>query len=570
MPSSASRCHPFHILLIGHPTYTPDDSLWKTCRELREAGNAVEILDPVRHAELLLGDGSPNPAMLGKFNERFAPDYVAYQGEQTSDILGALASQEHANAKGRDGDAAARAESQERPRHFLVCGYVGCLNFGDELLFSLICDRLSERYPGSFVTLIGYEPDVSLRMHGVASLLAFDKADIDAELGDASALIFMGGMMFDAPFEQNTCGRIDMFLNPNSEIAGQAALTELAYINDVPTVYLGFGAGPLENPDARRIVKLASLTRPHYLVRDDATRCLLLESGVDASLISRKTDLAYSLPSAKAFPQTAGLLSDKGVAPGEYVVVSLRDHASADAGFVANVTAALDTFFERHAMRIVFLDLAPEDASMHHRVISAMKHGAEACLSVPFSSIADIIGIISEARVCLAMRLHCSIVASTQGVPSVGLAYNVKVKETYSQLGRDRFLLPMECTSDELVGALTSALEETPEEKSHWMALVERNRALANEAFDDLYAIVEAHPVQARKRPQYQRTKAYSELAEEDLRRRLSVSQEELSSARDQLASVSQELADVRSSTTWKVGRAITWLPRKLKDMLTQ
>ncbi len=549
-------CRPHRILIIGHCTYASDDGLWSACCALRRQGHAVELLDPQRVPGILDGQGRPDDETLGAFRATFRPDIVACGEEECEQVLATL------GAPGSQG-----VPAELRPRHFVVFGYVGKHNFGDELIFSVICERLRRRYPGCFVTLVGHDPQNSLRDWGVASVTPFDKADIDAALYGASALILMAGIMFDGPFS-NTAGRVDLFLNPHSEIAGQAALTELAYIDHVPVVYLGVGAGPLENPDARRIVRLASLTRPRYVARDDATRDLLLACGVDAGLVTRKADLAFSIAPEGPLPGAGAPLPGDDPDGDAYVMVSLRDHESADEGLARRVAQALDLVWERRRVRALFVDAAPEDEGANRRVIGLMGAGAAAAAHVANASVARTVELICGARACLAMRLHCSIVASAQGVPCVGIDYNVKVAQVYRQLGREHLLLEPGSTSDEIASAVLAALDEGPRARQVTAEAVAGNRRLAEEAFDELFSVVDAHEPYLAPRPSYPRSQAYAEMAAHDLRARLELAERQRAELAGQLATARRELDEARGSTAWKVGRFVTWVPRRLKDLV--
>lgn len=537
----------YRIALIAHPTYSDDDPVWTCYEELVAAGHAVEIVDPARFPDVVDATGAPDETALKAFRQRFRPDYISKGGESASQILAKLED----SGKG----------SLEPAKRFVVFGYVGPNNFGDELIFSLICDELAERYPESYVSLIGHDPQATLRRHGVVAVTNEMKFEADVLLNGASALVFMAGIMFDDPFESWTAGPIDPFLNPRSEIGGQAAFTLMAAARGVPSVFLGIGAGPLSNPDAQRLVRLEALNGAQYLPRDATTEQLLLDTGVPSASIERKADLAFLVDSQRYRGAAEGRLKALGVQCGSYVAVALRDHHTVPAEFVSQMAEALDQLWEQQGLRTLFMDFAPEDEEIHRHVRDAMKHGAEAVLFGLTYDASETIDALSSAKLVFGMRLHCSIVANVCGVPSVGLDYNEKVNAYYRLMNQERNLLPLNASSADLLEVAENVLASYDAAREELGAMTAANKLLAKEAFDKLDDIVRAHPTAYARRIVYPRTVSPEELA-------LHACQEELRVANAQLEAAREELAEIKHSTTWKVGATLTALPRKIKDRL--
>ncbi len=536
----------YRIALIDSIAPVPGCQGWECYEALKLAGHAVEVVDPKLHPGLVDEAGSLDEAQLARFREVFAPDYVAWKGESAEEILGSL------SARGVLGSAS-------RARHFVVFGYVGPGNFGDELIFDTLCRQVRRRYPGAYVSLIGHRPPASLARHGVASTTPDVKVDVDRMLNGADALVFMAGIMFDEPF-LDTAGRIDLFLNPHSEIAGQTATTLAAYLNGVPAVYLGIGAGPLAHPDSQALVRLASLTEPLYVPRDQETCALLRAAGVEERLIHGKADLAFLVEPPGACGSMAAALEANGVAEGAYAVVALRRCSGQPEGMAEAVARGLDALVETKGLRPVLVDFAPEDREIHQEVRSLMVHGEQA---VSFDRLLDqqeVLWLLSHGRVALAMRLHCSILANSFGVPSVGLDYNDKVRAYYAQMGRPHALLGLGVGGDEVTRALEAALAEGVAGQE-LAAATARNRRHAAEAMGLLWEVVEGR--EAHPSPQYVYPRADSLAA-----LRLADAENQLAATLADLDEARCELSALRRSTAWRVGRVLTWPLRKLKDVL--
>lgn len=535
----------YRIALVAPMEYRDDDPVWTCFETLRLAGHAVEVIDPRRFVDIIDEKGEPNASVLAPFIARFRPDYIGDGSEGAQGILAKLAQ------TGRGSD--------EPARRFVVFGYVGPNNFGDELIFSLICREVERRFPGAHIQLIGHDPNATLRRHGIVSTTCDRKLDADVMLRGASALVYMAGIMFDDAFEAWSAGPVDPFLNPRSELGGQLGYTLMASLYDVPAVFLGIGAGPFANPDAQRFVRLEARLGARYLPRDAETERLLLAAGVPADQIDRKADLAFTLERRDAAQAVSAALEAHGLEPGGYVAVSLREHRTVPARFADTMAQGLSEICRQTGLSCLFIDLSPEDAGLHRAIAERMDRSVRAS-TLDVSADGDLaVGLIDAARAVIAMRLHCSIVANAHGIQSIGLDYNEKIAAYYDLMGRTRFLLPMDCSADELARRFAELCRDGAEDLEHIAARADACRASATEAFEELERIVREHPAPAlEKRMLYPRTVSFEELWWHDAER-------ERDEARAECDRMRRELDRVHASTTWRVGSALTAVPRALK-----
>lgn len=531
----------YRIALLGHPVFSEGDPVWDCFEQLSVEGHAVEIIDLERFPGVFDSDGNPDERALEAFRRRFKPDYIAASGESAEEILSRL---ERSSCEG----------SAVPFRRFVVFGYVGKDNFGDELIFSTICDEIARRYPDSFVTLIGHDPEATLRRHGVVSVTMDMKLEADIILDGASALVFMAGIIFDDPFVDWTAGPIDLFLNPRSEIAGQTAFVLMAAMHGTPSVFLGIGAGPLSNPDAKRLVALSARNGAFFVPRDVKTEELLLAAGVPETSISTKCDLAFLAKSDNAF------------APADYAqpycVVSLRDHRTKDEGFEGRVADVLDRVWEGNGIRPLFIDLAPEDGAVHRRVASLMAHGEEARFFGTALDTDAAIDTIAHAEFSMAMRLHCSIVSNAHGVPSLGFDYNEKVHAFYEQMGQLAFLSSMDESAAETLQRIELLIEQRDHLSEELSVIVEDRKRRAVEAFDILGGLANRNPKRQEKRHLYTRSTSIEEVELVEARACANRRAQELQELR-------AKLDGIEKSTSWKVGCAVTVIPRIIKDRLS-
>lgn len=539
----------FRIAIVARPGDLPNDTVWRTYNQLVAAGHAVELINPDRVPGILLPDGTVDASLLRHFSDVFRPDLVT---TDASDAASLVEECERRGAKGMDLPA----------KRFVVLGYIGERNFGDELVFSLIAKHILDTYPEGYVSLVGHNPADSFERHGVNSIDVTDKFEMDLMFNGAAALVFMAGVLFDIYFG-TTAGRIDFMLEPEWEIPGQAACAQLAWMHGVPTVYMGIGAGPLSNPDAQACLRTTAAFGAVYCPRDPETHALLSKAGIPESSMHDTADIAYSLAGHHAeyrnAAHEAGTALHTADGAGRPLVVTLRDFHTVGASLIENTAQALDAMVREFGIAVELLDLAPEDGLVHAQVAEAMEC-KDAVSHVGAGSLEDAIAHLAAAEAVLATRLHGSIVANAFGVPSVGFNYNEKVESHYRIHGREDVLLDLDASAEDIKGALRCCLskrEEMSREIADFVATSLEPAAARN--FEVLDRVVKERPNRARCLEIYGKRTSPSAMRAREL-------EAQLAAERAEKEALAREIQELRSSTSWKIGRALTAPARRIID----
>ena len=181
--------------------------------------------------------------------------------------------------------------AMEKPaRVFVLNGWIGARNYGDDLLARFTMARVAQRYPEAVFRVLGASLPHARLDFGVEAFEPTGGAPVERALEGATALLYLGGLLFDDP-SAVTGGVSEFMLDPYMEPSFQASLALFARAQGIPAIGLGIGAGPLSRPAAQMAVRLMSLARMTFLVRDAHTSDLLLGAGVPAEFVSLKADL---------------------------------------------------------------------------------------------------------------------------------------------------------------------------------------------------------------------------------------------------------------------------------------
>ena len=464
-------------------------------------------------------------------------------------------------------------------RYVVLLGYVGAANFGDELILSSVGKTISSRLPHGNLLAVSENPEHTFCERGVYPLSLSDKVELNHYLRRASLSLVVAGLLFDQGIRW-TCGKNELFSSViHSDFPGIVAFNVMSFMNGVHTDYYGIGAGPLVLRDGHALLRVASRLDASFFARDANTYNLLEGAGVDVSRLSLYADAAFAIKpmsSEGEGPVGAARLLNK--IPGPYVFVSLRDYEGIPSGFTDRVACALDSLLEENeGISVVFGLLDPRDSSVSNAVMTSMRN-ASRCHVFGDSDDLDSLRWLMENAVCgVAMRYHCALLMSAAGRPCVGLGYLPKVEALYSQLGlASRLCLPVNVEEEELRSAVIDVFRNKAEivdaSKDAIGSLISLAAEAENRMLSDAKAgqTVSEGSLVAEEVYYYDSTgtdRFIDQLMEGKEQAHKTIVQLGEQMERNEVA-LKQLEEDFRNSASWRIGRAITYIPRLLKRML--
>lgn len=424
----------------------------------------------------------------------------------------------------------------------VLFGWFGARNFGDDLLMQLVCERVSERYPNSEIFVVGANPGEVRCAYGLDAAAPDEKHRIACALEGAAAVVYCGGLLFDQPMAE-TAGDVELLFDPWIEPTGQAGVALLAAERGARSVMLGIGAGPVERLSTKRAIGLLGRAGTLFLPRDAETAAFLLESGVDSGQVRQRADLV--LGAADYVRSRATARARVGEEP--YLTVSLRDWYRNPRGFERNLAAALDAVVEKTGLRVLFLPFDDCDVAIHRRVAEAMVVRDHVVLLDERPPEDELLGCISTSCLAIAMRLHCSVLHQILGKPAIGLNYNDKIGAHFAGLGQLDSLFELAFDPARLAARVIEILDAGPEAL---LRAVAEKALLVDEAYAELFAVIDAHAGGLRERTVYHprtRNRFEIELAREA---RL------VHGLKRQLEEAREEARALRSSRSFRLGHA--------------
>jgi len=296
---------------------------------------------------------------------------------------------------------------------FLLSGYYGFGNLGDEALLTAIVDRLAARYPGAGVDVLSHDPAATAERLGVEATPRADLRAVRRAIARADVVLSGGGgLLQDVTSMQS--------------LLYYAGIVRAATGAKKRTMIFAQSIGPLTGV-GRAIVRMCCSGIAAATVRDEPSRALLA-SLLPNVRVERTADPVFLLETKSA---PLDLRAEGLDGPGPLVVVSVRRWPGHDATATL-LAAVVDRLAETHGAQVAFLPLGgPPDADAATSVIRRARSAPVLLPDYPLHQAQQVLG---RATLVIGMRLHALIFAARLGVPFTALPYDPKVSALLDDL----------------------------------------------------------------------------------------------------------------------------------------
>ena len=306
---------------------------------------------------------------------------------------------------------------RRRRYNVVMSGYYGFSNAGDDAILQSIQEGIVAASEDISITVLSNDPALTERLYGLDAVPRFQVWKVLRALRRCDALLSGGGSLL----QDRTSTRSLLYY---------LSIIRLAERFHKPVMLYANGIGPVSKPANRRRVKKAVERAALVTLRDRSSAKELQDMGVGRSDLYVTADPVFNLPPA---PEKRGqeLLETAQLPQGvPFAAVSVRDWPGTGE-FPRQLAALCDHLRRAYGMEILFLMMQPgHDRAATQQVRQAMEEPSylleESCTPQ------ELMAVLGQARLCVAMRLHTLIFAARMAVPCLGLVYDPKV-ESYLQ-----------------------------------------------------------------------------------------------------------------------------------------
>ena len=361
---------------------------------------------------------------------------------------------------------------QVRRRRFRVVmsGYYGFSNAGDDAILQSIHGGILAASDDIQVTVLSHDPEQTRRQYGLDAVYRFDLVQVGRALRRCDALLSGGGSLL----QDRTSTRSLLYYLMVIRWAKKLGKPVMLYAN---------GIGPVTKPENRKKVKQTVELANVVTLRDRASAQELRDMGVKHPELHITADPMFNLLPAGA-DRGRELLAKAGLPAGrKFAAVSVRDWPAARQ-FPQQAARLCDHLHRTYGLETVFLLMQPAaDRETTEQVRRAMESPSY-LLDVPATP-SELMAVLGQAELCVAMRLHTLIFAARMAVPTVGLVYDPKVDSYLKELDLpsagevERFDVDRACqVCDELMADYDRILARLKERSAALSAAARENEAL--------------------------------------------------------------------------------------------
>lgn len=328
--------------------------------------------------------------------------------------------QQHYSVHRMTDDCLSVYDQVRRRRHRVVMsGYYGFSNAGDDAILEAIKQAIHEASDDVAVTVLSNDPELTRKQYGMDAIPRFRVCKVFSALRRSDALLSGGGSLL----QDTTSTRSLLYYLSVIRCAQWLGKPVMLYAN---------GIGPVRRPANRRRVKKVVERATLVTLRDHSSARELADMGVSRRDLRVTADPVFHLSPA---PVERGqqLLQTAGLTPGApFVAVSVRDWPNTG-DFCRELARLCDHLRRAHGMEVLFLLMQPSRDRAAARQVQGLMKEPSFLLDEPCTP-RELMSVLGQARLCLAMRLHTLIFAARMAVPSMGLVYDPKVDSYLQEL----------------------------------------------------------------------------------------------------------------------------------------
>ena len=279
---------------------------------------------------------------------------------------------------------------------YIVSGYIGFNNFGDEAIARVLVEQL-QNSGAEKITLISSNPEKTKKLHNVnsCSMLGFLKP-----MTDADVLISGGGSLL-----QDTTSL-------KSLIYYLLVINAALFMHKEVRIFAQ-GIGPINSFIGKTLTKY-TLRHVHKIsVRDKISQELLKSWNINSDLVQ---DPIFSI---NIEPKNS-----KGI-----VGIQLRKFQGADNKFLETLADEIISRFPNKKFEILSLQDAMDLEICRDFGSKLAQKGAQEVEIINGMNINDVFSRISNLEFLIAMRFHASVVGIKSGVKTLAINYDPKVEK---------------------------------------------------------------------------------------------------------------------------------------------
>ena len=348
----------------------------------------------------------------------------------------------------------------------VICGAYGRGNAGDDAILKAIVQEMRALDPERTICVMSRRPRETRLIYRTGAIYTFNVFAVLRRFRRAALYINGGGSLM----QDVTSTRSIWYYCYTLRAAKKRGCKVMMY---------GCGIGPINRTGNRKMAaRIIDRSVDRITLRDDNSRALLADMGVTRPDIRVSADPTIILdPAPREVVNLA--LEQSGIDPaGRYIGFGLRHWKGLDAA-LPEIAAAANYAYEKHGLIPVFVPIEfPSDLTPAERVGALLRcpwHAVRTRQPIEVT-----IGILARMKAVVGIRLHSLMFSAGQGVPVVGMSYDIKVDGFLKYIGSHTCLQLRSVRADDLCRLIDECVSGALDEEVRRTAAMLREREHEN------------------------------------------------------------------------------------------
>ena len=296
-------------------------------------------------------------------------------------------------------------------KKIFLCGYYGFKNIGDEALVETLYNTIKEINPKLKIDALSYNIKYTENINGLGGFSRGSIFKLILKILDSDCIIFGGGSILQD-------------VTSSKSLLYYLGIIFIAKIFKKPVALIGNGFGPVNKSLNKKMVR-ALLNKVDYISIRDKNAVLRLQSLGIKTKIELSADVTFMIDGWKN--ENLEIIFERENIPfnENTVGISIRNWKNKER-YISEISN-----FAQHLLKegyqVLFLPMQfPIDVEISREVAESL-NGEVYILEKEYTP-KEMIKIISEMHIVVAMRLHALIFSTIAKVPAIAIEYDPKIK----------------------------------------------------------------------------------------------------------------------------------------------
>lgn len=302
----------------------------------------------------------------------------------------------------------------------LISGYYGFDNSGDDAILKAIVKDIRDKNSNININVLSNNPKKTELIYGVKAVDRFNFREVFSAIKNTDLFISGGGSLLQD-------------VTSTRSLIYYLGIMKINKLMGKPVMVYANGIGPIERKINRFLTKNILNKVDLITLRDQSSMEYVKELGVKNKNVFVTADPVFTLE-ASSLERIEEIFKGEKIPRDKKIIgISLREWKRAK-DLVPKIVDLVDHMVDKYDVNVLLIPMHyPEDLDISLDIAKLAKKN---CYVVRENySVEEVMGIIREFEIIIAMRLHSLIYAANQEVPMVGLSYDPKVDGILKSMG---------------------------------------------------------------------------------------------------------------------------------------